>query len=176
MIKYQLILDIAGVIITNISPLFWNELAESAFVSSENLKTQFKQEIRKLLWTGKISEEDFWEWISKQCPLIEIHNAQTILVKHLKRLPAFNYVPNWSQVADIHLLSNHRIDSSIGYCKPDPESYEIVKSRLKTDLQVIFVDDQEKNMKPAKDLLWNTLIADKNGNWIKRLENILYKN
>lgn len=73
-------------------------------------------------------------------------------------------------------LKSVTISSSIGYCKPDPKIYEIVKSRLETDLQVIFVDDQEMNMKPAKDLLWNTLITDKNGNWIKRLENILYNN
>ncbi len=108
MIKYQLVLDVSGVIVSNLSPTFWNEIAVSAGVPYEFLHTQFKRDMRELLWTGKKSEDEFWKWLNKQCPSIEIHEAQSMLYKHLKTLPAFDCIPNWSELADIHLLSNHR--------------------------------------------------------------------
>jgi HAD superfamily hydrolase (TIGR01549 family) len=192
MIKHQLILDVAGVIITNLSPIFWHEIAELAFIPSETLRSQFKQEMRELLWTGKISEYEFWHWLNKKCPPIEIHTAQSILFKQLRYLPAIKCLPTWSQVADIHLLSNHRtewlepllepikkyvksitISSSVGFSKPDPIIYEIVQSKIQVNRQVLFVDDQEKNLKPAQDLFWSTLKADKKGMWIEQVNEIL---
>jgi len=195
MIKYQLVLDVAGVIVTNLSPTYWVEMAVSAGVAYEFLHNQFKHEIRELLWTGKISEEEFWEWLNKQCPSIENHEAQSILYKHLRPLPAFDYIPDWSEVADIHLLSNHRqewlepllepirpylksitISSSVGLCKPRPEIYTIVNAKLDPMLQVMYIDDQDKNMKAARELSWNTLTADREGEWIKSVKQILYSN
>jgi HAD superfamily hydrolase (TIGR01509 family) len=192
MTKYQLILDIAGVIITNLSPTYWNEIAVLSSIPNEYLKTQFRQEVRELLWTGKISEDEYWNWFKSQCPTIQISEAKSMLYKHLRPLPAFDHIAKWSQSADIHLLSNHRkewlgplleplkpyvksitISSTIGFCKPNPEIYEIVNSNLHSTQQVLFVDDQEKNIKPAKDLGWKTLVADKNGQWIEHIKQLL---
>ncbi|WP_438350706.1 HAD-IA family hydrolase [Paenibacillus sp. FA6] len=192
MVKHQLILDVAGVIITNLSPTFWHEIAELTSVPYETLRSQFKQEMRENLWTGKISEKEFWNWLNKQCPATEIHTAQSIMLKHLSYLPAINYIPTWSKVADIHLLSNHRkewlepllvpikkyvksitISSSVGVCKPNPQIYEMVQTKLEVTQQVLFVDDQDKNFKPAQDLFWSTLLADKNGTWIEKVKGIL---
>ncbi|QJD82663.1 hypothetical protein [Cohnella herbarum] len=64
MVKYNLVIDVAGVLLSNLSPGFWDELAQTAGVSYERLKSKFKQEVRDSLWCGKIKEEDFWEWIS----------------------------------------------------------------------------------------------------------------
>ncbi|MEC0089502.1 HAD family hydrolase [Paenibacillus macquariensis] len=195
MIKYQLVLDVAGVIVTNLSPTYWVEMSALSGVSYEFLHNQFKHEIRELLWTGKISEEEFWEWIIRQCPSIETHEAQSMLYKHLRTLPAFDYIPGWSEVADIHLLSNHRqewlepllepiwpylksitISSSVGLCKPRPEIYTIVNAKLDPMLQVMYIDDQDKNMKPAKELSWNTLTADIEGKWLEQVKQMLYSN
>ncbi|OAB45572.1 HAD family hydrolase [Paenibacillus antarcticus] len=195
MIKYQFVLDVAGVIVTNLLPTYWVEMSALAGVSYEFLHNQFKHEIRELLWTGKISEEAFWEWIIRQCPSLEIHEAQSMLYKHLRTLPAFDDIPCWSEVADIHLLSNHRrewldpllepirpyiksitISSSVGLCKPDPEVYTIVNAKLNPVLQVMYIDDQNKNMEPAKELSWNTLIADTEGRWIEKVKRMLYSN
>ncbi|MCD9021995.1 HAD-IA family hydrolase [Cohnella silvisoli] len=154
--------------------------------------SQFKQDIRNLLWSGKISEDAFWYWLKKQCPSLEIHNAKSILIKQLSYLPAFNCIPDWSQLADIHLLSNHRsewlepllkpikkyvksitISSSVGFCKPDREIYEIVHNKLNVKQKVLFIDDQEENLKPAQELFWSTLIADKKGIWIEQVNEML---
>jgi len=195
MIKYQLVLDVAGVIVTNLSPTYWMEMAALEGVTYEFLHNQFKHEIRELLWTGKISEEEYWKWMNRQCPSIEIHEAQSILYKHLRTLPAFDCIPGWSEVSDIHLLSNHRrewleplldpirpyiksitISSSVGLCKPHSEVYTIVNAKLDPMLQVMYIDDQDKNMKAAQELSWNTLTADTEGKWIELVKQMLYAN
>jgi HAD superfamily hydrolase (TIGR01509 family) len=56
------------------------------------------------------------------------------------------------------------ISSQVGYCKPDPSIYRIVQSLLKSD-QVIYVDDQERNLIPARELGWTTILADAQGKW-----------
>jgi FMN phosphatase YigB (HAD superfamily) len=192
--KYQLILDIAGVIITNLSPRYWHDISRASGVASDDLKTRFTNEIREDFWTGKLTEVDFWRWLNKQCPLMDMQKAKSILVENLAPLPAFDCIANWSELADIHLLSNHRkewidpllepikeytksisISSSVGFCKPNFEIYNIINSNLPTMQQVMFVDDQEKNLKPATSFGWRTLIADSEGQWIGTIEKLLTK-
>lgn len=40
---YQLILDAAGVLITNLSPTYWYEIAEKADVLHEHLRVQYNR-------------------------------------------------------------------------------------------------------------------------------------
>lgn len=192
MTKHQLILDVAGVLVTNMSPLYWKEIAELENATNKDLKIIFNKHVRELYWSGRLPEEAFWKWLHKECPSVEISVAKTLLTKHLQTLPAFERIPEWSQFADIHLLSNHReewlvpilnsissyiktitISSRVGCCKPHAEIYEIVNSKLEIHSKVTFVDDHVKNLKAAQVLNWNTLIADQDGEWIDRVDDIL---
>lgn len=193
MIKPQLVLDIAGVIVTNLSPSYWEEIARSAEISYNTVKELFNQEARDALWTGRMSEQQFWEWLTLHCPTIETQYARQVVNKHLKVLPAIKHLEHWSQIADIHLLSNHRhewlvdllrpveqyiqtttISSEVGFCKPDISIYNLVNSRIKSG-PVIYVDDQEKNLNTAQHLGWITVIADQEGKWTDGITNILEK-
>ncbi|WP_208918603.1 hypothetical protein [Paenibacillus uliginis] len=108
-------------------------------------------------------------------------------------MPAIKHLEHWSQIADIHLLSNHRqewvvdllnpvepyiqtitISSEVGFCKPDISIYNLVNSRINSGL-VIYVDDQEKNLDTARHLGWITMIADQEGKWTDGITNILEK-
>jgi FMN phosphatase YigB (HAD superfamily) len=188
MTKHQLVLDVAGVIITNLSPQFWQDISASAGMDYETLKQHFRQEIREALWTGKASETEFWEWLKVHCPSVDTAYAQRLLQANLTQLPAYDQIAEWSQFADIHLLSNHckewlepileslkpsiksmTLSSDVGVCKPDREIYEQFQSRLDKSHLVIYVDDQEKNLVPARDLGWETILADKDGRWIYNL-------
>jgi FMN phosphatase YigB (HAD superfamily) len=191
--KPQLVLDIAGVLLTNLSPLFWKELAHSTSVSYDILKTRFNEEIRNDLWLGKLHEIEFWKWLHNQCPNIYETDAKALLYNHIKPLPAASHLNDWSQTADIHLLSNHRkewldcflssvqtsvksitISSEVGLCKPDPRIYDhIVRSHMRSTGKVLFVDDQDKNLKPAFNMGWNTLLADPQGKWVERVISLL---
>lgn len=58
--KPQLVLDLAGVLVSNFSSTFWLQLSKGTEISFQDIREQFDQ-IRKDLWTGKIKEDDFWE-------------------------------------------------------------------------------------------------------------------
>jgi FMN phosphatase YigB (HAD superfamily) len=186
-IKNELILDIAGVLATNFSPFFWKELSDDTNTPYEML-VQFKREMREELWTGKVAEEEFWNQLCKKFPKIKREKAKDILISNITPLPSIKEVPMWSKYANIHLLSNHRIEwiqsiimpiekhvssitisSQVGFCKPNPEIYTLVNARLSDRNNVWFVDDQDNNFKEAKLLGWNTLLADEKGEWVNRI-------
>jgi len=67
------------------------------------------------------------------------------------------------------------ISNQVGLCKPDIEIYKRVDSFLPVGEEVLFIDDQEKNLKSAKALGWQTLLADEHCNWINELHSKLLK-
>jgi putative hydrolase of the HAD superfamily len=184
--KPDLVLDIAGVLATNLSPYFWNDLSLKFGVSYEEL-IQFKKETREELWTGEITEQDFWLKLNTSFPSVEINYARSQLPSFIKPLPALEKIPLWSQHANIHLLSNHRIEwiqhilaeirpyiksitisREAGCCKPESAIYLKVERYLNKK-HILFVDDQEKNLKEARSLGWNTLLADTEGAWAEKV-------
>lgn len=187
----QLVLDVAGVLITNLT-LAWQEIANQAGMTLGSLREVFKREVREHLWKGEMTESEFWIWLTSYCPTLDTRYARRLIDIHMTPLPAFEQLVHWSQIADIHLLSNHRkewiddilkpikpyiksitISSEVGMCKPDPSIYTLVRSQFNSDSQlIIYVDDQEKNMVPANDLGWMTCIADDEGLWIDEITKI----
>ncbi|MEI5906747.1 HAD-IA family hydrolase [Bacillus spongiae] len=185
--KTDLVLDIAGVIATNFSPIFWEDLSSKFEVKYEDLMT-FRKEVRKDLWTGKMNEQTFWAILVERFPTIEIGYASNQLLSSIKPLPALEEIPLWSKYANIHFLSNHRIEwvkhiirpvedyiksitisSNVGFCKPEVDIYLKVNPYLNVEENVLFVDDQEKNLIEARKIGWNTLLADNRGKWIEHV-------
>lgn len=158
--KRELILDVAGVIATNFSPYFWRDLSNQAGTTYDEME-KCKRSIREDLWTGKISEDEFWTLLSERFPAIKIENAQIVLLSYIKPLPAMKELPKWSEYANIHLLSNHRIEWI--------NHNAVVKEKLSNKENVLFVDDQEKNFREAKRIGWDTVMADEKGNWIHKI-------
>ncbi|GAE37502.1 HAD-IA family hydrolase [Halalkalibacter akibai] len=189
--KTNLVLDIAGVIATNFSPIFWECLSLRFEVSYDDL-IKFRKEVREQLWTGKITDEEFWDKLIERFPTIDKEYAVTKLLSVIKPLPALEEIPLWSNYANIHLLSNHRIEwvehiirpvevyiksitisGEVGFCKPQVDIYLKVNSYLNGNENVLFVDDQEKNLIEARNLGWNTLLADDKYKWIKNVSHQL---
>lgn len=187
----QLVLDVAGVLVNNFSSTFWKELGTDSGVTFQAIKEQFN-EIRRDLWTGKLKEEQFWLWLVDFYPSINKDRARDILIRTLEPLPSVHYLEQWSRIADIHLLSNHcrewlepilsnlevytksvTISNQVGCCKPDIEIYQIVEPHFESKDLVLYIDDQEKNLKPAISLGWKTLLADEYNHWIREVELIL---
>lgn len=185
--KKELILDVGGVLATNFSPQFWKELSEESNTPYE-LLFQFRKEMREELWSGMMSDEDFWDQLFMKFSSINIDKAKQILFLNIRPLPAIEQIQSWSKYANIHLLSNHRIEwiqsilkpieryvrsitisSQVGYCKPNPQIYALVHERLNDQGDIWFVDDQEKNFYEAKLLGWNTVLADENGEWVHKI-------
>lgn len=182
--KPQLILDIGGVLLTNLSP-FWVELASHANIPYEQMRSRYKLQMSEALWAGRVTENEFWTWLGREYATIDLDYAINRLQANLKPLPAFDLLPMWSEYADIHVLSNHRVEwitpalqpvikhvksltisSEAGHFKPHPPIYEHAKRQLNGSRSVLFVDDQSKNLQYAAQLGWDTLLADEAGLWI----------
>ncbi|WP_308636397.1 HAD family hydrolase [Paenibacillus silvisoli] len=183
--RLQLVLDAGGVLIGNLSPGFWQGMIDREDAGIAELRAAFKQQIREDLWTGRVGEEAFWQWVSGMFPEIEFAAAKSRLTERLHVLPAFHRVQEWSAAADVHILSNHRhewlapaleplrpyvasvtISSEAGCCKPGLPIYRLVQARLRRGERVLFVDDAERNLQPARDIGWETLLADRDGRWV----------
>lgn len=70
MVRPHLVLDIAGVIATNLSPEYWQELAKYAGCSDseQELKEKFNREIRQSFWSREISVADYEFWLVLEYP------------------------------------------------------------------------------------------------------------
>ncbi|WP_164545393.1 HAD-IA family hydrolase [Paenibacillus albus] len=188
MSRLQLVLDAGGVIVTNMLEL-WKEIAGEVEIPVHELKESFKVQLRSTLWNGESDEEAFWQWLTSYYPGLTAADGRAILARHLRVLPAFHRIQSWSDAADIHVLSNHRhewlmpllepiapylasvtISSQVGSCKPSLDIYKLVQSGLRTQDRVLFVDDSERNLVPARELGWDTLLADEQGEWMDALD------
>ncbi|MCR2805099.1 HAD-IA family hydrolase [Paenibacillus soyae] len=185
----QLVFDIGGVLATNISPLFWNLVANEAKRPVEQIYRPYKEEISGKLWTGEVTEAAFWEWLVQHAEGLSMDQGKAFLEESLVPLPALREVERWSMAADIHILSNHvetwiaplisdvrphlasvTISSLAGYRKPHREAFDIVAAKLRQNAPILFVDDQQRNLEAAETAGWATLLADPNGHWIGEVD------
>ena len=184
----QLVLDIGGVLLADLTPTFWRWVAEQAAVPYDEVLARFRQDVRTALWTGVMREDQFWHWFCSAFSQIDENTARSQIAATLLPLSAAAHLAVWAKIVDIHLLSNHcaawvlpalagmlesvttvTISSAVGSCKPDLAVYTMVASRLPPDASVLFVDDQQKNFPPAVALGWQTLHADHHGHWVHRI-------
>jgi hypothetical protein len=166
----QLMLDIGGVLFTNLSPRFWILVAQEAGVGHETLYRQYKGEISAKLWIGEISEDQFWGWLLAFSPKLDLLKAKQIFADCLIPLPALARLPQWGRIADVHLLSNHLlswvapllqpvqaslshilVSSEIGWKKPQRELFAHAAALLPPHCPVLFVD--------GTTCLWRNLLA-----------------
>jgi putative hydrolase of the HAD superfamily len=187
-VRPQLILDIGGVLVTDLTPSFWDWVAATANVPNYQVLSWFRQDVRIALWTGAITEGQFWTRFATRFPTVDAGAARARLSASLQPLPALTHLADWTQVADIHLLSNHRrewiapilgpvmhhvrsvtLSSVVGCCKPHPDIYAVAAAKLPPGAVTVFVDNQQKNLLPARALGWKTVYADAQGTWMHRL-------
>jgi len=188
----QLVLDVGGVLLSNLTPAFWSEATARGRAEYAAVRSRYKSEIRDDLWSGALTEEQFWRWIGTNCPSVTPSEGQALLMDCLVPLPALERLHDWSRMADLHLLSNHRhewllpklshviglfrsvtVSSQAGCFKPNAAIYRIAAESLAAGAPILFVDDSAANLQQAESLGWSTLLADADGGWIQRVEPIL---
>lgn len=62
------------------------------------------------------------------------------------------------------------VSNQVGLRKPDIRIYQHVGKQFESGQTVVYIDDQEKNLKPVIKLGWKTLLADKEHKWIEKVE------
>jgi len=182
-----LVLDVGGVLASNLTPGLWEQLASIGSCDQKHLYADYKDEVSEKLWCGQISEEQWWEWLSDRGVIVAEEQRSNLITNHLKPLPALELLPAWSQRCDIVIMSNHRtewlspllshsrayikncfISDQAGMYKPSLDWFRLVDQHISTPVH--FVDDSEKNISAAKQLGWQTTIADKHGKWTAAID------
>ncbi|GGE43928.1 hypothetical protein GCM10011391_23430 [Pullulanibacillus camelliae] len=107
--KPDVIFDSGGVLVSNFSPHFWHALSATCDVPLESLLL-FKKRVRSGLWSGHITENEFWKQLCKLDPKINREKAEALLRQAICPLPPLKKIPKWSTQARLHLLSNHRAE------------------------------------------------------------------
>lgn len=182
--KKLLVMDVGGVLATNLSPNMWLQLAQIGQCDHEWLYTAYKQEISKKLWCGDISEAYFWQWLKEKGIELDEQARTSLIHDNLIPLPSLKNVARWSQQCSIIIMSNHRsewlmpllapyadyflavhISDQAGLCKPDLRWFKQLQRGLESDKSIMFIDDSIKNVHAAQQCGWQAVHANQAGSW-----------
>ncbi|MCR8656347.1 HAD-IA family hydrolase [Paenibacillus endoradicis] len=186
--KNILVLDVGGVLATNLTPRLWQDLANLANISVDTMYASYKNEISKKLWTGECTEGEFWQWLESYGVQLTRDSQRQLITQALQPLPALDYLEYWSKLADIHIMSNHlsdwlqpllapyqpyikwtHVSDQIRLSKPNPKWFQLLHEQFIEGSSIWFVDDSASNILAAKSLGWHTLLADQSQEWIATL-------
>lgn len=186
--KPIVILDVGGVLATNLKPTLWQELSLHSSLSSEELYAAYKKDISKSLWVNKVSEEQFWAWLEQFEIGITVDQQKALIEQALQPLPALSMLSQWSQYAQLHVMSNHlhqwldpflapyahfftdiHISSRYEMKKPELEWFQTIHNRLPANRTIWFVDDSRQNLLAAEQVGWRGIWADEQSQWIIEL-------
>lgn len=191
------IFDLGGVLFTNGTKKFSEHLANKYKVDLEKAKVILdKSNIGNAYRTGKITREEFWGAVKKELQLTEhidvleqgwidvyvlIEETRDIILDLAKKYKVYFLSDNVKErVEAIDKKYNftkwfHGGVSSheAGIRKPHPDIYKIALD--KTGLlanEVLYIDDKENNLTPAKDLGMVTLLFESPEKLRGKLQNL----
>ncbi|URN93507.1 MAG: haloacid dehalogenase [Candidatus Pristimantibacillus lignocellulolyticus] len=183
-----LVLDVGGVLATNLTPRLWQDLADLSNTSIDTMYASYKQEISKQLWTGQCTEKQFWQWLASYGVQLSVSDQRRLITQALQPLPALDYLERWSKLADIYIMSNHlndwlqpllapylpyiksiHVSDQVRLSKPNPKWFQLLHEQFTDVSSIWFVDDSSNNIAVAQTIGWNVLLADQNHDWIATL-------
>lgn len=190
-----LVLDAHGVVFTSSFRQFLTLLADERRQPREDLLQKWRDGVRVAAWTGTISESEIWRRLGLKT-LDEIAVARELMVDCFKVGFAGARLPEWSLLAPIWILSNHRsewllprtrkfqldeyiakviVSDQVGAVKPDPAAFYPISSLEIAPSRVLFVDDQPRNLDAASRLGFQVVHATNDGSWTKSVDLMLMR-
>ena len=182
MIK-AIVFDLGGVLFTNGTKKFSEHLAEKYQVDIEKAKALLdKSDIGNAYRTGKITREEFWNAVKNELELREhidvleqgwidvyelIEGTRDIIVELSKKYKVYFLSDNVKErVEAIDKKYNFKSwfhggvsSHEVGIRKPHQDIYTIVLGKTGfLPKEVLFIDDKENNLTPAKALGMHTLL------------------
>lgn len=190
--KYTVVLDVGGVLATNLTPHMWELLAKKCNLTRAELYARYKHEIGEKLWTSALTEQQFWNWFQQFNVHLSLEDGREIITQSLLPLPALEMLKLWSSYAEIHIMSNHvyewlepilnpymdyitsiHVSDKAKLKKPNPDWFEHVHHTLNSNSTIYFVDDSKQNIDAAALYGWNGILADEHHYWITQLTKLL---
>lgn len=191
--KKILVLDVGGVLASNLSPSLWQQLAALGQCEEQLLYAAYKEEMSEKLWCGHYIEAEWWNWLAARGIAVRNEQRAALIATHLRPLPALDKLAAWAKQCSILIMSNHRsewllpllephvsalqaihISDQAGLRKPDPRWFQKINATLERPCDVMFVDDSLKNVHAAQACGWLALRADQHGEWVKQIDEWLH--
>ncbi|MDP2670083.1 MAG: HAD family phosphatase [bacterium] len=189
--------DLGGVILSRGLWSFRKYLVEKYKVTDEETKNIFIKKYYKPYFTGKISENNFWsgvlhdlnifaDWKELKKILLDFYvpnEGMFELIDELKNKGYKIYLLSdqtndwWPILSKKYSIAKHFdqvfISSEVRAHKPEKEFYSFVLKELQLiPEEIIFVDDLQENLDPAKEMGINTLLYENNQSLKEDLEDI----
>lgn len=179
------IFDLGGVLFTNGTKKFSEHLAQKYNVDIEKAKAILdKSDIGNAYRTGKITREAFWDAVKKELELTEhidileqkwidvyvlIEETRDIIFQLSKKYKVYFLSDNVKErVEAIDKKYNFTswfhggiFSHEVGIRKPDPGIYKVALQQTGFPAEeILFIDDKENNLVPAKELGMQTLLFE----------------
>lgn len=187
-----LVLDGQGVVFDAPIKRFLRLFARSNGVDCVEVASRWEHQLRYLAWTGAIDDESLWTALAGK--KVSVEETMCSLSASYRPGPVAEYLGLWSQLVPIWLLSNHRshwvlpqldllnltdafqrllISDTTGVVKPDTSAFGQLFSGEIAAGDILFVDDQEHNVRAAERLGLETLHAFPGYEWVDAIDSIL---
>lgn len=150
---------------------------------------------------GQLSEKEYWDALRKKYGL-SIHDSISDEFKKWKGLEANQEVldlvdlarkenikvavfsnviePTYAVIKEAgyyDLFDDVIASCKVGYAKPDKEIYEIALKRLDVPAEKsVFIDDKQRNLDPAEEMGFTTMLVENQSQLIKDLRDIIRDN
>ncbi|MCU0306854.1 MAG: HAD-IA family hydrolase [Thermoleophilia bacterium] len=172
-------LDLGGVLIRPFLPGTAKRVARRTGRDRAEVRALLGRDFRMPYFAGRLPEDAIWD-------RLEIAPKAGRRLLRLDPLPAMGRLPEWAAMADIWIVSNHRhewvdpvlaaegvtdlaarilISSRTGLVKPDHAALEPLIADGTDPEDVLFVDDQARNVEAARDMGMRAVLADDDGDW-----------
>lgn len=187
-----IMIDLGGVLIHDPIHELITEINRQSPLEYREIEIWYREEIRYPLWSGAISEAAFWqEVVVKLEPGQDVDDLRNYLINSCRLLPAASRINDLTSIGPVFVISNHRhewarpileehdlekhiedifISSETGFVKPDRDAFLHAIGEMSIEPEeILYIDDQEKNLDTAASLRINTLIADPDGDWLDEI-------
>ncbi len=187
-----LVLDGEGVVFNSPIKQFLQRFSSDNQLDYAIVEQRWEEKYRQLAWTGNIDDPELWCGLANT--RVDAIRTSATLSTAYSPGPAAPHVIRWSQAVPVWLLSNHRsnwiipklqqfgivdafqrllISDTTGFVKPDSAAFRQLLSDGLKPQDILFVDDQEKNLETARKHGMRTIHADHKRPWLQEIEQAL---
>ena len=184
-----LVLDGEGVVFNSPIKQFLRRFSSDNQLDYALVELRWEEKYRQLAWTGKIDDLELWCGLANT--RVDPIRTNETLSNAYSPGPAAPLVVRWSQAVPVWLLSNQRsrwvvpkleqfgilaafqrllISDATGFVKPDPAAFRQLLSDGLKPQDILFVDDQERNIEAARKLGIRTIHANDQRPWLQEIE------
>jgi FMN phosphatase YigB (HAD superfamily) len=186
-----LLLDACGVLVGEPTRRLFEQAAADTGIRADQIADVFRRRFRDGLWSGRMSERDFWADFATACGVRKPPPTwKAVFLSAMTPLPAAERIARWSQSARLILVSNQRhewliqrledtglrthfadlrISSITGLVKPDVLAFEHALGQRPRGA-ALYVDDKATNVAAARTCGLRALVADADSRWLTEVE------